>query len=322
MLVTVLSWNVNNKEGVGDAIPKILGHTNSDMILISLQEHFDVYSSVIKPVLKMYPSYRVISVDRVFGLWSIVLSKERYTASTIRMGFGPLGLINKGVCVTKISNGVIFISCHLSAHQENNKKRLKEIRKIFECICDEESLKSTDTVILAGDMNFRISGGLKNLDYSKAKENDQCNEFKRAYPSFSEGIIDFKPTYKYIVATNELCSERQPSWCDRVFVSTSYTSTFNAYRSAYNVKISDHKPIVCVFEVGGKRIDRTAIPMVGYNGHQVIRGFTRFYCGIYEYRNTAFVCLLVLVLYLMLIRSKTIPGLSSLFRRFGPGAYY
>lgn len=322
MLVTVLSWNVNNKEGVAEAIPRILGHVESDMILISLQEHFDFCGSIIKSVLKMDPSYRVISVDRILGLWSIVLSKERHTASTMRMGFGPFGFINKGVCVTRISNGVIFISCHLSAHQENNKKRLKEIRKIFECICDEGSLKSTDTVILAGDVNFRIFGGPKNLDYSKVKENDQCNEFKRAYPSFSEGIIDFKPTYKYIVHTNELCSKRQPSWCDRVFVSSSYTSTFNLYRSAYDVKISDHKPVVCVFEIDGKRIDRTAIPMVGYNGHLVIRGFTRLYCSVYEYRNTAFVCLLVLVLYLMLARCKTIPRLSSLFRGFGPGAYY
>ncbi|KAG5860302.1 hypothetical protein KMI_02g03950 [Encephalitozoon hellem] len=317
MLVTVLSWNVNNREGVADAIPKILRDCKSDMILISLQEHFDLYSGVAKSVVKMCPSYRVVSVDRVFGVWSIVLSKERHTASAMRMGLGPLGFINKGVCMTRISNGIIFISCHLSAHQENNKKRLDEVRRIFECICDEESLKSTDTVILAGDMNFRIAKGARVLSYLRAKKDDQCNEFKNAYPSFVEGAIDFEPTYKYIASTDELCSKRQPSWCDRVLVSSCYTSKFNVYRSAHQVKISDHKPIVCIFETGGRRADRVAIPMVGYNGHQIIRALTRFYCGVHEHCNTALVCLLVLVVYLVLARCKTIPRFSSLFRGLG-----
>ncbi|ADM12457.1 inositol polyphosphate-5-phosphatase [Encephalitozoon intestinalis ATCC 50506] len=319
MLVTVFSWNVNNREGVADAIPEILGDQKSDMILISLQEHFDSQSTVAKSIQKMYPSYRMISVDRMFGLLSIVLSKERHTVERIKMGFGILGFINKGVCVTKISNGIMFISCHLSAHQENNKKRLKEIRRIFECVCDSESVRNVKTVILAGDMNFRIAGGSRSLDYLKSGKDDQCNEFKRAYPMFLEGMIDFKPTYKYIAGTDELCKKRHPSWCDRVFVSSSYVK-FNTYDSAYEVKISDHKPILCALEVSDKKTSRAAIPMIGYSGHHVIRGLTRFYCIVHEYRNAVSALLLIIMLYLMLSRFKTISRLRNPFRVFYPEA--
>ncbi|KMV65289.1 phosphatidylinositol 5-phosphate phosphatase [Encephalitozoon cuniculi EcunIII-L] len=289
------------------------------MILISLQEHFDFYSGVVRSVLKMYPSYKMVSADRVLGLWSIVLSKERHSTTVMKIGLGFLGFINKGACVTRISNGVMFISCHLSAHQENSKKRQEEIRKVFECICDEESLKGIDTVVLAGDMNFRVSGVPRALDYSRARPGDQCNEFRRAYPTFLEEVIRFGPTYKYITGTDELCRKRHPSWCDRVFVSSSCTCRFNTYSSIHSVKISDHKPVVCIFEVDGKRTNRIAIPMVGYNGHLITRRLTRLYCAVHENCDAIAACFLVLMLYLMLARYKAVPRLGNPFRNFCPG---
>lgn len=303
MLVTVISWNVNNRRGVADAVARLVGD-ESDMVLISLQEHFDLYSDVVRSVLKMHPLYKVVSVSRVLGLWSIVLSRRRCAADVMRIGLGPLGFINKGACMTRLSNGVMFVSCHLSAHQGNNARRLEEARKIFECICSSEALGSVDTVVLAGDMNFRTAEGTGGLEYSQASQYDQCNEFKEAYPMFQEAEIGFGPTYKYILGTDELSTERSPSWCDRVLVSSSYTSRFCTYDSAHGVRISDHKPVVCMLRIGGKKTGRVTVPMVGYNAHLVLRGLTRVICAIHEYCDAIAVCLLVLGLCLALARYK------------------
>jgi len=60
---------------------------------------------------------------------------------------------------------VLFIGCHLTASQHNDKKRAYDFNRInkklniFQNISDKQaSSKRVDAAIWAGDMNFRIDG--------------------------------------------------------------------------------------------------------------------------------------------------------------------
>ncbi|KAG0437694.1 Phosphatidylinositol 4,5-bisphosphate 5-phosphatase INP51 [Dictyocoela muelleri] len=113
------------------------------------------------------------------------------------------------------------------------------------------------TIILAGDFNFRVD--FKKQSHIKTenmnKENDKFyfsryrnpldNSFifLKKYPIFKEKKIKFLPTYKYIPGTNNYDESRVPSWCDRIFVASSYEYKFSEYSKIDNIIFSDHKPV-------------------------------------------------------------------------------
>lgn len=117
--------------------------------------------------------------------------------------------------------------------------------------------KKIKAVILAGDFNFRATannkirtinhmGKLKietpdSLRYNNTIDNSHA--FLAKYPEFKEHKISFMPTYKYRIGTNEYNTNRVPSWCDRVFIASSYGYEITDYSSIGSVKYSDHKPV-------------------------------------------------------------------------------
>lgn len=302
--VAVLSWNVNNKSDVMEGVRRALGDINTDVILISLQEHFVLHSTVSVGIGKMFPGYKALSVCRMVGLWSVVLSKEDYKVDVMRIGLGWLGLPNKGACVTRLCCGIVFVSCHLSAHVGNNKRRLKQIQTMFECVCDEWSLRNARTVVIAGDMNFRMSEGTCSVDYSEVGRFDQCNEFKRLYPMFKEHPICFGPTYKYINNTDTLSGKRQPAWCDRILVSSIHEVMFEGYGSIEDMRSSDHRPVLAMFRMSGGRGGETALPRTKHRAHRVMRGFAETCSVLYEYGEVLLCCSLVVVFCLLYVRLK------------------
>lgn len=69
---------------------------------------------------------------------------------------------------------------------------------------------------------------------------------------FREGVVSFKPTYKYVPGTGELASNRCPAWCDRVVYQAEYGLVlemleYDSFPAMYNT--SDHHPVAAHFEV-------------------------------------------------------------------------
>ena len=71
-----------------------------------------------------------------------------------------------------------------------------------------------------------------------------------------EGQLDFDPTYKYDIGTNNYDTsnkKRTPSWCDRILFKKNKNLEIVKYDKV-NYMSSDHKPVYGIFMINVKRI--------------------------------------------------------------------
>eukprot|EP01083_Nonionella_stella_P276141 938193_1 len=142
---------------------------------------------------------------------------------------------------------------------------------------------SFDHVFWSGDLNYRVNvpcGTFHSPDDSPppsfadvvADGNEELSEQMSqnlAFSGYTEGEIDFPPTYRYTLGSDDFndkcglipCScedPRIPSWTDRVLHCGS-GAILNSYVSVRSVRSSDHKPVVAVYSVpltlSGRDID-------------------------------------------------------------------
>lgn len=221
MNIFVMTWNTHGC----CKLPKI--PYDADMVFISLQECFTLPK--YNHLLSGYSTHFNASL---IGLQSILLSKTHLTVQVKKIGMGYLGLPNKGFIAFIINNSILYINAHLIHNDYNQKHRMVQLRKIF----TSTYLSHINTIILSGDLNFRIFNG-----------QDQAVEFFKEFPVFKESEISFKPTYKYI--KHVLSPSRTPSFCDRILVASKRKVVFDHYNSMENITDSDHKPVYSLFRL-------------------------------------------------------------------------
>lgn len=77
------------------------------------------------------------------------------------------------------------------------------------------------------------------------------------FEGYTEGPINFRPTYKYDPGTDNYDSsekQRAPAYCDRILWKGSRITQL-AYNSVMDIRQSDHKPVYAVFRVSIKTRD-------------------------------------------------------------------
>ena len=70
--------------------------------------------------------------------------------------------------------------------------------------------------------------------------------------NFLEGKIEFLPTYKYKLYTDNYdFTDRVPSFTDRIIYKSKVISDIDQieYKTLNDIKISDHKPVYSVFKI-------------------------------------------------------------------------
>lgn len=111
-----------------------------------------------------------------------------------------------------------------------------------------------------GDLNYRIieTQGKAQFDeenYLELLKMDQLKHEmrnKRVFNNYNEGIIRFRPTYKYDPGTDNWDSSeknRAPAWCDRLLWKGERIEQLT-YESVMHLQLSDHKPVYAIFLCG------------------------------------------------------------------------
>lgn len=266
---------------------------NADIIMIALQECYAMPSFKI-----LFPEYDVSIAESLFGLQSIILSRKKLGVRSKKFGLGYLGFPNKGFIAIIIEDSILHINTHLAPFECNQKKRMSQISEIFHSTYEA----MIDTVVLSGDMNFRMilnSSGherdsYEGIDNNSSQTIDQAQDFFKVYESFKEAKIYFKPTFKYKGDSFNL--KRAPSYCDRIFVSSRFQINFIEYDSMQDILDSDHKPVFLKFEIKGNRGTKQLLQVV--NKNTTIRETSGVvYQGVWHHRMPLGLLILILLIY-------------------------
>ncbi len=204
---------------------------------------------------------------------------------------GGVRLGNKGgvgiaLCIG--STSMLFVGAHLAAHQSKCDRRnqdffdidyglLRKLKPLPKGANNNNTSGNAnvgastafDMVFWGGDFNYRVNGNRKAIDALLAHDmhavmlaNDQLAiQMKRGavFPGFSEGPVNFRPTYKLNPGSNPSIydtskKKRIPSWTDRVLWRANNPDVVPVsiieYQSVTALKMSDHFPVRAGFEVG------------------------------------------------------------------------
>lgn len=207
------------------------------------------------------------------------------------VGRGLMGYLgNKGsISISMLLHQTSF--CFVCSHLTSGEKEGDEIRRNYDVLeilkktnfpqirrfsaeKTPESILEHDRVIWLGDLNYRIAlchGETMDLveknDWETLLEKDQLQIEQReghVFKGWNEGKIDFAPTYKYqrnsdFYAGGNLKSRekrRTPAWCDRVLWYGKGLRQLSYGRR--ESKLSDHRPVYCVFIAEVDTLNRSA----------------------------------------------------------------
>ncbi|XVF39014.1 hypothetical protein PTKIN_Ptkin01aG0001800 [Pterospermum kingtungense] len=205
------------------------------------------------------------------------------------VGVGVMGYIgNKGsisVSMSIYQTLLCFICSHLTSGEKDGDelKRNADVHEILRrthfhshsAIGLPKSIHDHEKIIWLGDLNYRINLSyykvcdlISRKEWSKLIEGDQLvRELRkgRVFEGWSEGTLNFAPTYKYELNSEKYYGEdpkigrRTPAWCDRILSSGKGMRQLSYRRT--ELKLSDHRPVSAIYmaeveEVCPKKLQR------------------------------------------------------------------
>ena len=79
--------------------------------------------------------------------------------------------------------------------------------------------------------------------------------------TFKEAQLIFDPTYKYNSHSNDYdtsSKNRTPAWCDRILYDDADNNLSQIYYGRAELKLSDHRPVMGLFEAKIRKINEEA----------------------------------------------------------------
>lgn len=240
--------------------------------------------------------YHLLQTSTLVGLFTCIFVKSsihsrirNLSNSEIKRGMGGLHG-NKGAIIVRFmvdDTSLCFINCHLAAGQSGANQRHNDIAAIMESAIlpverdpsvridsyvgggDGTMVLDHELCLLNGDLNYRIDTmsrdtvviAVKQNNLAKLLERDQLLVARRRNPAFKlrafdEMPIEFPPTYKYDVGTDNYDTsekKRSPAWCDRLLHRGFGRIQQLEYRR-HEVRVSDHRPVSGQFRFTVKSI--------------------------------------------------------------------
>ncbi|KAI8945021.1 Endonuclease/exonuclease/phosphatase [Xylaria longipes] len=240
--------------------------------------------------------YHLLHTATLVGLFTCIFVKStlrdrirNLSSADVKRGMGGLHG-NKGAIVVRFmvdDTSLCFINCHLAAGQSHANSRHNDIATILDSSIlpvepdpnvridsyigggDGTMILDHELCLLNGDLNYRIDTmsrdtvvyAVKANNLTKLLERDQLLVARRRNPAFrlrafDEMPIQFPPTYKYDVGTDNYDTsekKRSPAWCDRLLHRGSGRIQQLDYRR-HEVRVSDHRPVTGRFKFTIKTI--------------------------------------------------------------------
>ncbi|XP_019439378.1 PREDICTED: type IV inositol polyphosphate 5-phosphatase 3-like isoform X1 [Lupinus angustifolius] len=229
---------------------------------------------------KRRSSYVRIMSKQMVGIFITIwvrrsLRKHIQNLKVSTVGVGIMGYIgNKGsisVSMSIYQTLFCFVCTHLTSGEKegDEHKRNSDVHEILRrthfhsvsYIGLPKKIIDHERIILFGDLNYRINlpnaetrALISKKQWPNLVEKDQLmRELKNGgvFGGWSEGTLDFPPTYKYEINSDKYHGEdprigkRSPAWCDRI-LSYGKGMRLLSYRRA-ELKLSDHRPVSATY---------------------------------------------------------------------------
>ena len=270
-----------------------------DIIVFALQEMCELTKILGDPVRESeWVGYLISQAKQVYGDNYSIIHKSSLVGliHLILVQNQLLGLINhtseqqvklglKGFAGNKgalgfrfelLGSSFCFINSHLASQKQNFKLRNENVAHIsrnlkFSLENLELSLYEHEFIFWYGDLNYRIDSlsTEKIIKLITAKNFKECLEYDQlakartqegVLSDFMEGKIEFLPTFKYLIGSNQHNVRRDPAWCDRILWCGNISQ--KAYGSVDCIRVSDHKPVFAVFNMLLKKKDFNKMSMI------------------------------------------------------------
>ncbi|KAG6578866.1 Type IV inositol polyphosphate 5-phosphatase 3, partial [Cucurbita argyrosperma subsp. sororia] len=229
---------------------------------------------------KRRSSYVRIVSKQMVGIFLTIwvrksLRRHIQNVNVSTVGVGVMGYIgNKGsisVSMSIYQTLFCFICTHLTSGEKEGDelKRNADVSEIhrrtsfhpLNGIGFPKVIHDHERIIWLGDLNYRINLSyektrelISRKEWSRLAESDQLlRELKkgRTFDGWTEGNLNFPPTYKYENNSEKYCGEdpkvgrRTPAWCDRIL---SYGKGLKlcSYRRT-EINFSDHRPVTATY---------------------------------------------------------------------------
>ncbi|KAH8276379.1 hypothetical protein KR026_009108 [Drosophila bipectinata] len=286
------TWNVNNKQCLNgsDSLRSWLSRSEQppDIYAIGIQELYVPAKNMLSSteaaadaqwiqtmINSMYPGveYSILKSYRMMAVFLIVIVREplKQQILNVRCHHVTRGIFNAlgnkggvGISLQLNEGNICFINSHLAAHSGQKAVRNQDYQGIVAGMNFEygRTINDHDHIFWLGDLNYRLKerepqpGPLTDpqlllIDDELREEmsNNQC------FVGYSEGDINFQPTYKFEPNTDNYDMKRLPSYCDRILWKGTRIDLLE-YNSIMEIRQSDHKPVYGVFHVKIKTRDQ------------------------------------------------------------------
>ncbi|XP_014276357.1 inositol polyphosphate 5-phosphatase E [Halyomorpha halys] len=291
--IYVATWNMNGQAPPNALnallLPDCMDHV-PEIVVIGTQESYPDRGSweitlqeTLGPSHVLYHSSALGTIHLAVFLrrdliWFCSVADEATYSVRPGTAFRTKGAV--GVSFYLFGSTFLFITCHLTAHEERVKERLQDIKRIIKALelpsrlpirnSSADVTDKFDYVIWSGDLNFRLSRPRSEvmewissrsfplLQPAQLTPGDQLTQSILngcALRGFEEGPLTFPPSYKYDPGTqiyDTSSKQRTPSYTDRILYKSRRKDEgieCLAYSSVQSVSTSDHKPVWGLYKV-------------------------------------------------------------------------
>uniref|UniRef100_A0A8D8YH78 72 kDa inositol polyphosphate 5-phosphatase n=1 Tax=Cacopsylla melanoneura TaxID=428564 RepID=A0A8D8YH78_9HEMI len=291
--IYVGTWNMNGQEPPKELSslfqPESLSYL-PDMVVIGTQESYPEREDWEVSIQMTLGHSFVMLESKTLGTLHLAVYVRRHliwfcsepeeAEHSVRAGsaFRTKGAVAIGF--TLFGSSFLFVTSHLTAHEERVKERIDDVRRIAKSLDLPKELpckhrhkdvtQNYDYVFWCGDLNFRVTQPRDDviqwykeqtfplpatmpmaLDCQLTKSLSEGSVFK----GFEEGPVTFPPTFKYDPGTCHFDTshkQRTPSYTDRILFKTRQRPPGSPiggeihclhYSSVPSICSSDHKPV-------------------------------------------------------------------------------